>query len=291
MQEMEQQKLKILCSLDEIKEKGYEVKTLIPKEKRCPYCNKILEIKGILNPKGKYICAFIQSEKCNCRRSIDERNKLVFEKEEKQKEEYEKFRKEEMNKKIKQYYGTDFITRQFKIKTLDNFITNNKNIKTKLAAQKFIQKFKEMKNGIIFVGTNGTGKTHISIAIANELMKQNVPVIFGTLTDLLEKYKDNCKNNTENELIKLYTKVDLLIIDDLGVEFMNDWMLSKLFVIINERIKNELPIIITTNYDMDQLKQRLSIQNKLCETTNSIISRLCCMCYRVECKGNDYRMI
>lgn len=291
MQEMEQQKLKILCSLDEIKEKGYEVKTLIPKEKRCPYCNKILEIKGVLNPKGKYICAFIQSEKCNCSRSIEERNKLVFEKEEKQKEEYEKFRKEEMNKKIKQYYGTDFITKQFKIKTLDNFITNNKNIKTKLAAQKFIQKFREMKNGIIFVGTNGTGKTHISIAIANELMKQNVPVIFGTLTDLLEKYKDNCKNNTENELIKLYTKVDLLIIDDLGVEFMNDWMLSKLFVIINERIKNELPIIITTNYDMDQLKQRLSIQNKLCETTNSIISRLCYMCYRVECKGNDYRMI
>lgn len=291
MQEIEQQKLKILCSLDEIKEKGYEVKTLIPKEKRCPYCNKILEIKGVLNPKGKYICAFIQSEKCNCSRSIEERNKLVFEKEEKQKEEYEKFRKEEMNKKIKQYYGTDFITKQFKIKTLDNFITNNKNIKTKLAAQKFIQKFNKMKNGIIFVGTNGTGKTHISIAIANELMKQNVPVIFGTLTDLLEKYKDNCKNNTENELIKLYTKVDLLIIDDLGVEFMNDWMLSKLFVIINERIKNELPIIITTNYDMDQLKQRLSIQNKLCETTNSIISRLCYMCYRVECKGNDYRMI
>lgn len=291
MQEMEQQKLKILCSLDEIKEKGYEVKTLIPKEKRCPYCNKILEIKGVLNPKGKYICAFIQSEKCNCSRSIEERNKLVFEKEEKQKEEYEKFRKEEMNKKIKQYYGTDFITKQFKIKTLDNFITNNQNIKTKLAAQKFIQKFNKMKNGIIFVGTNGTGKTHISIAIANELMKQNVPVIFGTLTDLLEKYKDNCKNNTENELIKLYTKVDLLIIDDLGVEFMNDWMLSKLFVIINERIKNELPIIITTNYDMDQLKQRLSIQNKLCETTNSIISRLCYMCYRVECKGNDYRII
>lgn len=291
MQEMEQQKLKILCSLDEIKEKGYEVKTLIPNEKRCPYCNKILEIKGILNPKGKYIAAFIQSERCSCKRSIDERNKLINEKESRQIEEYKKFRKEQLNKKIKQYYGTDFITEQFKSKTIDNFIINKENVKTKLAAQKFIQKFKEMKKGIIFEGPNGTGKTHISMAITNELMKQEVPVIFGTLTDLLEKYKENCKNNTENELIKLYTKVDLLIIDDLGVEFINDWMLSKLFVIVNERMKNELPIIITTNYDMDQLKQRLSIQNKLCETTNSIISRLCYMCYRVECKGNDYRMI
>ena len=83
---------------------------------------------------------------------------------------------------------------------------------------------------------------------------------------------------------------DLLIIDDLGVEYMNDWMLSKLFVIVNERMKNELPIIITTNYELEQLKQRLSIPNKVCETTNSIISRLYEMCYRVECRGNDYRM-
>lgn len=65
---------------------------------------------------------------------------------------------------------------------------------------------------------------------------------------------------------------------------MNDWLLSKLFTIINERILNELPYIITTNYDRDKLKQRLSIPNKVCETTNSIISRLYNMCYRVECK-------
>lgn len=80
------------------------------------------------------------------------------------------------------------------------------------------------------------------------------------------------------------------MIDDLGVELINDWMLSKLFVIINERMKNELPIIITTNYNLEELRKRLSMPNKVCETPNSIISRLCSICYRVECKGNDYRM-
>ena len=65
---------------------------------------------------------------------------------------------------------------------------------------------------------------------------------------------------------------------------MNDWLLSKLFTIINERILNELPYIITTNYGMDKLKQRLIIPNKVCETPNSIISRLYNMCYRIECK-------
>ena len=173
---------------------------------------------------------------------------------------------------------------------MDNFIIDNENAKTKLAAEKYIKNFKEMKKGVMFIGKNGTGKTHISMAIANELMKQNVPIIFGTLTDLLDKYKQSCETGKDIELTKLYTKVDLLIIDDLGVEYINDWMLSKLFVIVNERMKNELPIIITTNYNIDELRQRLTV-NKLCETTNSIISRLCNTCYRVECKGKDYRMI
>ena len=188
-------------------------------------------------------------------------------------EEFENYRKREINKKVKRLYGLDFITKQFKGQTLESFIINNENAKTKLAAQKFLAKNKDMKKGIIFVGKNGTGKTHISTAICNELIKENVPVIFGTLTELLDKYKECYKNYTDGELTKLYSKVDLLVIDDLGVENMNEWMLSKLFVIVNERMKNELPIIITTNYDIDQLKKRLTIPSKVCETTNSIISQ------------------
>ena len=213
-------------------------------------------------------------EKCNCYKLLEIA---------KQEKEYEEFRKKELNKKIKQYYGTEFITKQFKSKTLDSFIANEENIKTKLFAEKFINEFKTMKKGLMFVGQKGTGKTHISIAIANELIKQNIPVIFGTLTELLERYTQSCEIEKEIELTKLYAKVDLLIIDDLGAENINEWVLSKLFVILNERMKNELPVVITTNYNIDQLKERLTT-NKLCQTTSSIISRLCYMCYRVECK-------
>lgn len=290
MQEKVQENLKILYSIEEILQKGYKIKTSIPKERRCPYCNKILKPKGILNPLDRSIHTFLQNEKCNCSKAIEEQKKLQSEKEKQLMKELERFRKEEINKKIKQYYGTEFITEQFKRQTLDNFIINETNKNMKYVAQRFIQGFGNTNKGIIFVGKNGTGKTYISVAIANELIKQNIPIIFGTLTDLTEKYSESYKNHTEIELTKLYAKVDLLIIDDLGVEYMNDWMLSKLFVIVNERMKNELPIIITTNYELEQLKQRLSVPNKVCETTNSIISRLYEMCYRVECKGNDYRM-
>lgn len=290
MQVKVQESLKILYSLEEILQKGYKIATSIPKERKCPYCNKVLKPKGVLNPLDRSIHIFLQNEKCNCSKAIEEQKKLELEKEKQLIEELEKYRKEEFNKKIKKYYGTDFITEQFKNQILDNFIVNETNKNMKYVAQKFIQKFKNTETGIIFVGRNGTGKTHIATSIANELRKENIPIIFGTLTDLVEKYNKSYKEHTEIELTKLYTKVDLLIIDDLGVENMNDWMLSKLFVIVNERMKNELPIIITTNYELEQLKQRLSIPNKICKTTDSIISRLYQMCYRVECKGNDYRM-
>ena len=50
----------------------------------------------------------------------------------------------------------------------------------KYVAQRFIQLFTNAKTGIIFVGKNGTGKTHIATAITNELRKQKIPIIFGT---------------------------------------------------------------------------------------------------------------
>ena len=72
-----------------------------------------------------------------------------------------------------------------------NFLLDDKaNQNMKYVAERFIKGFINTKTGIIFVGKNGTGKTHISIAIANELRKQNISIIFGTLTELLEKYSN-----------------------------------------------------------------------------------------------------
>ena len=53
MKKIVQQDLKTLICLDEIIQKGYKIKTHIPKERRCPYCNKLLEPKGIVNPLDK----------------------------------------------------------------------------------------------------------------------------------------------------------------------------------------------------------------------------------------------
>ena len=49
----------------------------------------------------------------------------------------------------------------------------------------------------------------------------------------------------------------MLIIDDLGKERPSEWTLEKLFTIINNRYENNLPVIITTNYNRDKLRERL----------------------------------
>ena len=80
----------------------------------------------------------------------------------------------------------------------------------------------------------------------------------------------------------------ILIIDDLGKERPSEWTLEKLFTIINNRYENNLPVIITTNYNREKLRERLAC-NKNYEIADSIISRLYEMCKGINITGKDKR--
>ena len=64
---------------------------------------------------------------------------------------------------------------------------------------------------------------------------------------------------SDKDYLNLYSSVDLLVIDDLGKEKPTEWVLEKLFLIVNNRYNNYLPIVITTNYNRNQLRERLCI--------------------------------
>lgn len=121
MQNRVMEKSKILYSIEEILQNGYKIKANIPEDTICKYCNKVLKPRGILNPISQTINVFIENEKCDCKQAIEERNKAKEKLQEELMKQYENFRKEEYNKKIKQYYGTDFITAQFKQKNFREF--------------------------------------------------------------------------------------------------------------------------------------------------------------------------
>ena len=175
----------------------------------------------------------------------------------------------------------------------ENFEVNSNNKKVYQSLKNYSEKLvnEVERKGLILVGNNGVGKTHLACSIANELIKNGIPIIYGTLINLLAELKNtyDVYNISEMEIIKLYEKIDLLVIDDLGKEKPSEWGLEKLFTIINSRYENNLPVIITTNYDQNSLINRLSINGEI-ETVNSIISRLYEMCYLVKIEYRDHRI-
>ncbi len=106
-------------------------------------------------------------------------------------------------------------------------------------------------------GTTGLGKTHLSLAIANEVTKKGYNVIYDTAQNIfssLEKEKFSYSNNYERESEIL--GCDLLIIDDLGSEFSTNFTTAALYNIINTRINRSKPVIISTNLTEEELEAK-----------------------------------
>ena len=132
----------------------------------------------------------------------------------------------------------------------------------KNACIKFIDEFDNLETkNLLFTGNTGLGKTFMSNCIANELLKKGKTVLYQTAPVLLETVIDNkfnkYKTQNSDEFYNNILTVDLLIIDDLGTEYLNSMKLSELFTILNTRILNlnnkPTKTIISTNLSIEQI--------------------------------------
>lgn len=150
---------------------------------------------------------------------------------------------------------SDKIQDGFEISPRDNII----NIKN--ASLNFINNFDNTSTkNLLFSGSTGLGKSYMSNCIAKELLQKGKTVLYQTAPVLLETIIDNkfnkYKTNNTNDFYNDVLTVDLLIIDDLGTEYLNSMKLSELFTIINTRILNLNKItktIISTNLTIKQI--------------------------------------
>lgn len=201
---------------------------------------------------------------------------------------------QEFSKRVERIIKNSKMSKRNLSYKFDNFAPNTSNKKVLDNLKNYSEKLVNgiEKKGLILIGNNGVGKTHLACSIANKLIENGIPVIYGTLINLLAELRnsyDTDNNISEMEIIKLYENVDLLIIDDLGKEKPSEWGLEKLFTIVNSRYENNLPVIITTNYNQNSLVERLSLNGEI-ETAKSIISRLYEMCYLVKIDDIDHRI-
>ena len=126
-------------------------------------------------------------------------------------------------------------------------------------AKNYVKNFAKKKENMLLIGPTGTGKTHISTAIAGALIHQGYDVIYDSTQNILSDFEaDRFRNSygrEENHSDK-YMECTLLIIDDLGTEFSNQFTLSTLYNLLNTRQNKGLATIISTNLTPEDLARK-----------------------------------
>ena len=112
---------------------------------------------------------------------------------------------------------------------------------------------------ILMMGGTGLGKTHLSSAVAYEVIEKGNDVFYTGAIDLFSQFeiqRFKSYNNEPNELIERYFESDLLIIDDLGTEMINQFSVSTLYNLLNDRLSRKKPTIVSTNLSQDEIMKK-----------------------------------
>ena len=127
-------------------------------------------------------------------------------------------------------------------------------------AQNFVQHFKEKGGNLLLLGQTGCGKTFLSNCIAKALLDEGISVIYFTASELFKVFEEQTfkKNVSVADLHDSIFDCDLLIIDDLGTEFPNNFTITKLFQCLNERLLRNKSTVISTNLSLEEMRDTYS---------------------------------
>ena len=186
-------------------------------------------------------------------------------------------------KYINSIFSQSTVNGSLKDATVNNYKPQNeKQVYAKKTAIEYVKTFSVDKpKSLILQGSYGTGKSHIAYAIAKAIKNEGYSVAFMHIPMLMERIKATYNKNaaeTTDELVQLLSNIDLLVLDDIGVE-NTEHTLNKLFSIVDNRVgKNN---IFTTNFSDKELNQNMNWQR--------INSRMKHNARTVKVLGDDYR--
>ena len=122
--------------------------------------------------------------------------------------------------------------------------------------------FTPSAGNLLFVGGTGLGKTFLSACIARAVADRGYSVVYesaGHLFSKLEQAKFNPSEEARREAAR-FNDCDLLILDDLGTEMPGQFATAALYTLLNDRILENKPVVVSTNLNMDELGRRYSPQ-------------------------------
>ncbi len=121
--------------------------------------------------------------------------------------------------------------------------------------KKYAQSFTPDAQSLLFMGKTGLGKTHLSAAIAYEAARKGCNVLYETAQKLFDTYEAARFGRDVEGKAARYETCGLLIIDDLGAECAGNYTSAMFFNLLNIRLINGKPMIISTNLNRPQLEK------------------------------------
>ena len=209
---------------------------------------------------------------CRCEREEEEREK----------------RKEEAAKdmeKIQRLRNASLLDEKLRGATFGAFKVTKYNERNLKLCRRYAMKFDQMvekDQGLIFWGSVGTGKSFAAACIANYLLDRKVPVVMTSFVKLLEVFQSG--RDEETSILNRLGYAKLVIFDDLGAERGTDYALEKVYNIVDSRYRKSLPMILTTNLTIEDMKSEVDMRYR------RIYDRVFETCYPMQFTGPSWRM-
>ena len=148
--------------------------------------------------------------------------------------------------------------------------------------KKYAAGFSAASGSLLFSGATGLGKTFLSACIARQIADRGFSVMYETAIRLFGDFETEKfgAQGGDGSLTRKYFDCDLLIIDDLGTEMTTQFTVSALYSVLNTRMMEGKPILISTNLLPEALETRYSPQ---------IASRIVGTFRLIKFAGNDLR--
>lgn len=200
-------------------------------------------------------------------------------------EQFEKERKEaearQHENTVNAYRGVCFHERRM---VEWNFENDNGSTPAMDKAKDYVEHWSVMKKegiGLLLWGGVGTGKTYMAACIANALINQEKRVFMTDFATI-----SNISIFDAAEYVKSLGNYDLLIIDDYGAERNSQFALQNVFDVINRRWESGKPLIVTTNLELDDIRNA----NPDDITRARINDRILEMCKPIYVAGDSMRL-